>query len=385
MSSCRRRALLAGVLGLLVPLSVSAQERPARAPAVASPEVGADRKVTFRIHAPKAEDVRLSAGDIPGGSGGSPLTKGENGVWEVTVGPVPAGAYRYHFSVDGVATVDPRNPSTSESNNNTWSLVVVPGSDLFDTNDVPHGALAAVTYHSKSLGKARRMHVYTPPGYEKGEGTFPVFYLLHGASDSDASWGSVGRAGIILDNLIAQGKAKPMIMVMPAGHTGAFGFGGRGFQNESFSDDFTKDIRPYVESHYRVKNERSQRAIAGLSMGGMQTLDLAFAKPDDFGYVGVFSSGIFGIAGGFGGAGPNRQWEESHKAVLDDPALKSGLKLLWIGCGKDDFLLGTSRATVEMLRSHGLDLVSKETEGGHTWLNWRDYLAEFAPKLFQGE
>lgn len=382
----RHRALLAvGFLLAFTPLA-RAQERATRPPAVISPEVAADRKVTFRILAPNAENVRLAGGDIPGNGGsGTAFTKGENGVWEATLGPVPAGAYRYHFNVDGVATVDPRNPATSESNNNTWSLVVVPGSDLFDTKDVPHGALAAVTYHSKSLDKPRRMHVYTPPGYERGEGTFPVFYLLHGASDSDASWSTIGRAGIILDNLIAAGKARPMIVVMPAGHTGPFGFGGRGFQNDGFQDDFTKDIRPYIESHYRVKNERSQRAIAGLSMGGSQTLNLAFAEPEEFAYVGVFSSGVFGIAGGLGGAAPNRQWEESHKAVLDDPALKTGLKLLWFGCGEEDFLLSTSRETVKMLQSHGLDVVSKETDGGHTWRVWRDYLAEFAPQLFQGE
>jgi enterochelin esterase family protein len=391
MPRLSRRALLAGVLVLAaVPATAQEANRPARPPQVTSPEVAGDRKVTFRLVAPGAESVRLAAGDIPGNGRGAELSKGDNGVWEATVGPIPAGAYRYHFNVDGVATIDPRNPATSESNNNTWSLVVVPGSDQFDTKDVPHGAVAQVTYHSKALGRPRRMHVYTPPGYEKGEGTYPVFYLLHGASDSDASWSTVGRAGIILDNLIAAGKAKPMLVVMPAGHTGPFGLGGGPPrdrpQRDEFSEDFTQDIRPYVESHYRVQNDRAHRAIAGLSMGGAQTLNLAFAKPDDFAYVGVFSSGIFGIVGRPGGdAAPNRQWEDSHKAVLDDPALKSGLKLLWFGCGKDDFLIQTSRATVDMLKSHGLDVTSKETDGGHTWLVWRDYLAEFAPMLFRGE
>jgi enterochelin esterase family protein len=394
MTVLSRRALLAGAM-LLAALPATAQEpakRPARPPQVLSPEVGADRKVTFRLLAPGAESVRLAAGDIPGNGRGVELTKGEGGVWEATVGPVPAGAYRYQFNVDGVPTIDPRNPATSESNQNTWSLVVVPGSDAFDTRDVPHGAVSQVTYHSKSLGKSRRMHVYTPPGYETGEGTYPVFYLLHGASDSDASWSTVGRAGAILDNLIAAGKARPMIVVMPAGHTGPFTFGGGGSpldrQIDAFGEDFTKELRPHVESRYRVKNDRAHRAIAGLSMGGAQTLNLAFAKPDDFAYVGVFSSGIFGIVGrpgGDAGAAPNRQWEDAHKAVLDDPALKSGLKLLWFGCGEEDFLIQTSRATVDMLTSHGLDVTSKETDGGHTWLNWRDYLAEFAPQLFPGE
>jgi enterochelin esterase family protein len=233
------------------------------------------------------------------------------------------------------------------------------------------------------------MHVYTPPGYEDGEGRFPVFYLLHGASDSDASWSTVGRAGVILDNLIAAGKAKPMIVVMPAGHTGPFRFGPPGensFQRqmEEFADDFVKDVKPYVESHYRVHADRAHRAIAGLSMGGAQTLNVAFDHLGDFGYVGVFSSGIFGIAGGPNGTPPpSTEWEDKHKATLDDDALKSGLKLFWIACGKDDFLVQTSKATEEMFRKHKFDVVSKETGGGHTWSNWRDYLADFGSQLFQ--
>ena len=195
-----------------------------RGPQVVSPEVAADRRVTFRILAPKAQAVRLTGSDIPAVGQGAEMKKDPNGVWEVTLGPIDAGAYRYNFSVDGVSVIDPRSPSISESNTNVWSLVYVPGADFMDTKDVPHGAVAAVTYYSKSLQRFRRMHVYTPPGYELGEGKYPVFYLLHGASDCDDSWTSVGRAGFILDNLIAAGKAKPMVVVMPAGHTGPFMF-----------------------------------------------------------------------------------------------------------------------------------------------------------------
>ncbi len=359
-----------------------------RPPEFASNEVSADRKVTFRIHAPKAEAVRLASSDLPGMGPGSAMKKAENGVWETTVGPVPAGAYRYNFNVDGVTVIDPKNPATSESNANTWSLAIVPGSETFDLKDVPHGAVAKVPYHSSTLKTFRRMHVYTPPGYEKGEGTYPVFYLLHGAMDSDESWTSVGRAAVILDNLIASGKAKPMIVVMPAGHTGTFRFGGGGgnsFQNQmdEFAKDFANDIRPHIEKTYRVKTDRASRAIAGLSMGGAQTLNVAFDTLDDYGYIGVYSSGIFGITGGPGAAGPNTQWEDAHKATLDNADLKSGLKLVWIACGKDDFLAKTSEATVDMLKKHKFDVVSKDSEGGHTWLNWRDYLTEFAPMLFQ--
>ena len=216
------------------------------------------------------------------------------------MGPVPAGTYRYNFQVDGLAVIDPRNPATSESNTNTWSLLTVPGSPVSDLKDVPHGAVAQVPYYSKSLGRFRRMHVYTPPGYEQGSVKLPILYLLHGAFDCDASWSTVGRAGLILDNLIAAGKAKPMIVVMPMGHTGPFRFGPGGSlqkQMDEFARDFTTDLRPLVERTYRVSAERQHRAIAGLSMGGAQTLNIAMGHLDDYGYVGVFSSGVFGIDG----------------------------------------------------------------------------------------
>jgi len=247
---------------------------------------------------------------------------------------------------------------------------------------VPHGAVAAVHYFSKSLQRPRRMLVYTPPGYEKGQGEYPVFYLLHGAGDSDDSWTSVGRAGVILDNLIAAGKARPMVVVIPAGHTGPSRPGGGSSPND-FSRDFSEDLRPYIEKNYRVKTDRSSRAIAGLSMGGGQTLSVAFGNLSDYGYIGVFSSRVFGIAGGRNGGAPSTRWEDAHKATLDDASLKEGLKLVWFGCGKEDFLVQTSKATVDMLTKHKFDVTSKDTDGGHTWLNWRDYLAEFAPMLFQ--
>src|SRR4051794_37359172 len=237
-----------------------------RPPEFASTEVSPERKVTFRLHAPRAEGVRLASSDLPGIGPAAEMKKGDNGVWETTVGPAPAGAYRYTFQVDGLTVNDPRNPATSESNANTRSLVLVPGSETFDLKDVPHGAVAKVSYYSSTLKKFRRMHVYTPPGYEKGQGEYPVFYLLHGAGDSDESWTSVGRAGVILDNLIAAGKAKPMLVVMPAGHTGQFrlgGGGGNSFQKQmdEFAQDFANDVRPYVEKNYRVKADRSNRAI----------------------------------------------------------------------------------------------------------------------------
>jgi enterochelin esterase family protein len=251
-----------------------------------------------------------------------------------------------------------------------------------DTRDVPHGAVAEVTYWSSTLKRFRRLHVYTPPGYESGDGRFPVFYLLHGASDSDDSWSSVGRAGFILDNLIAAGKARPMVVVMPAGHTGPFRFG-QSFGNE-FERDFVNEIMPLVEKRYRVRADRAHRALAGLSMGGAQTLNIGFEQLDKFAYLGVFSSGVFSL-GGRGGtnapAGPS--WEARNKTALADAHLKQGLKLVWFATGKDDFLLKTSQATVELLRKHNFDVKYTETEGAHTWIVWREYLRDFAPRLFQ--
>ncbi len=362
-----------------------------QAPAFVSPEVQADRHVTFRIFAPHAQEVRLTGSDIPGNSPGAALTKGENNVWEVTLGPIDPGAYRYNFNVDGVATIDPRNPSISESNNNVWSLFYVPGAEFMDTRDVPHGTVASATYYSSVLKTWRRMHVYTPPGYELGQGRFPVFYLLHGAGDCDESWTSVGRAGFILDNLIAAKKAKPMVVIMPAGHTsrtpGGRGAGrGPGGQDE-FVEEFLADIQPYAESHYRVYKDRAHRAIAGLSMGGSQTLNIAILHLDLFGYIGVYSSGVLGMGGpGRGGAqtapaGPS--WEERHQAELDNAAARKGLRLLWFSTGVDDRLMPTTKATVEMLKKHGFEPQFHESPGAHTWINWRNYLNEFAPQLFQ--
>ncbi len=344
-----------------------------------------DSTITFRVYAPNASKVMLGGTDIPNlQMPGIEMTKTENGIWKVTVGPIPPGSYRYNFNVDGVFVIDPRNPLTSQSNMNTWSLIHISGSDFMDTKDVPRGAVAEVTYYSKSLQRFRRMHVYTPPGYELGKGKFPVFYLLHGAFDCDDSWSTVGRAGFILDNLIAQEKAKPMVVVMPAGHTGPFHFGQPRSEKDEFVEDFKNDIVSYVESHYRVKKDSKNTAIAGLSMGGGQTLNLIISDMEKYGYIGVYSSGILGITGGgmFGqNTGPS--WEEQHQEVLDNADLKKGIKLFWFATGNEDFLIETSRATVEMLKNHGFDIVYKESSGGHTWINWRDYLYEFSQLLFQ--
>ena len=364
-------------------------------PQFASPEVGVDRKITFRIYAPQADAVRLTASDIPRSAQNSQFARAVNGVWQLTLGPVDPGAYRYNFNVDGVATIDPRNPSISESNNNVWSLVYVPGSELFDTRDIPHGAVAEVTYKSSALGRFRRMHVYTPPGYENGRDRHPVFYLLHGAGDNDDSWSTVGRAGFVLDNLIATRKARPMIVVMPAGHAASAADNAIGqTATDLFVNDFVSDVMPYVEKHYRVLTDRANTAIAGLSMGGGQTLQVAIPRLERFAYIGVYSSGLLGAfpRGGRGAAAPTAptsvqpgatEWEKQNATKLDDAALKRGLRLLWFGTGKEDSLMPTTVATVDLFKRHGFTPVFVESPGGHTWINWRNYLSEFAPQLFK--
>jgi enterochelin esterase-like enzyme len=343
-----------------------------------------DYHVLFRIYAPDAKRVRLSSTDMAGVGWGKEMIKRADGVWEISADSVAPGAYRYNFNVDGISVIDPRNPVTSQSNMNTWSLIYVSGSDFMDIKDVPHGAVAEVTYYSKPLQRFRRMHIYTPPGYESGKGKYPVFYLLHGAFDCDASWSTVGRAGFIIDNLIAEKKVEPMLVVMPAGHTGPFRFGEPLPAVDEFVLDFSREIIPYVEKNYRVYTDRSHRAIAGLSMGGAQTLNIAIADLEMYGYIGVYSSGIFGITGdGRFGNNAGISWEDKNKDALDNARAKKGLQLVWFATGKEDFLVETSRATVEMLKKHGFDVVYQESPGGHTWINWRNYLHEFAPLLFK--
>jgi enterochelin esterase-like enzyme len=376
------------------PTTTTPQRANRRPPQVTSPELSKDRHITFRILAPKADAVTLNAGDIQGNvPGGRNFTKGDNGIWELTVGPVDPGTYRYTFNVSGVPVVDPRNPAYSQSNNNLWSVIHVPGQAFEDEVDVPHGAVAAVHYFSKTLNKDRRMHVYTPPGYERGgDQQYPVLYLLHGSSDSDDSWITVGRANFILDNLIAAGKAKPMIVVMPHGHTSLL-MGGpppaaaapatatgapaaRPAETVAeFDRDFLNEIKPYVESHYRILADRPNRAIAGLSMGGGQSLSISLPHLTDYAYVGVFSAAIFqrNLA----------DWEQQHAAILDDAQAKDGLKLLWLRTGSTDGLLPRTKETVALLSRHGFKPDFQETTGGHVWINWRNYLNEFVPQLFK--
>ena len=346
-----------------------------------SPEVLPDKQVTFRLYAPDARTVKVN-----GEWFNSPeeqknathdLEAGSNGVWSVTIGPLMPGTFRYRFIVDGVQVTDPRNPNSSGSFYYVYSVFSVPGLDYQDIHDVPHGAVASVWYQSKALGILRRMHIYTPPGYEEGKGKYPVFYLLHGAGDADDVWTTEGRAAVNIDNLIAAKQAKPMIVVMPAGHTPSQVPGGApgGMRSRDFEKDFWQDIMPYVESHYRVRLDRNSRAIAGLSMGGMQTLHISMAHLDKFAYIGVVSSGWI------------RQTpeaiEKEYGTELSDVRAQKGLRVFWFATGKGDGLIPSTRTSVEILKKHGFNVELEESNGMHTWINWRDYLHQFAPRLFQ--
>jgi enterochelin esterase-like enzyme len=346
-----------------------------------SPEVLSDKQVTFRLYAPGAKTVT-----VKGEWFNNPekekevehdLQAAPDGVWSVTFGPLMPGTFRYHFVVDGVQVADPRNPLASQELNYVETVVSIPGLDYQDVQDVSHGAVASVWYESKSLGIVRRMHIYTPPGYETSKGEYPVFYLLHGAGGSDDDWTSEGRTNFIMDNLIAAGHAKPMIVVMPAGHTPAKGHDDfmAALKNGEFEKDFVQDIMPYVESHYRVRSGRNNRAIAGLSMGGFQALNISMAHLDKFAYIGVFSSGWFGET--------PESIESKFGAGLDNANAKKGLRVFWFATGKDDSLIPITRSTVDLLKKHGFNVELQESPGMHTWINWRDYLHQFAPRLFQ--
>ena len=346
------------------------------APTVVSPEVRSDRTVTFRIYAPDATQVVLR-----GPGRGPAMVKQSNGIWDTTIGPLAPGVYQYSFGVNGVSVVDPANQDVNETTNGLRNVVVVPGGEWTDMKNVPHGAVAEVHYYSSVLGHERRLHVYTPPGYGTSTERYPVFYLLHGSGDSDQSWNAIGRAGIILDNLIAASRARPMIVVMPNGHTRTGAEMSLPEARMEFVREFSADILPFVEKNYRVRAERSGRAIAGLSMGGGQTLNIGIPHLDQFAYIGVFSAGLAG--GGARGGSTADTFETQNKAVLDNDALKKGLKLLWFGTGKDDATMTSTNNALDLLKKHGFQPVFHPSEGGHTWENWRDYLVIFAGQIFR--
>lgn len=376
---------LAFLLFFGVTFQIHAQEISAmQAPRVVSPEINADQSVTFRVLSENATEVTLN-GSWMGFRETLPLTKGEQGVWSVTTKPLPSSMYHYNFYINGVPAIDPTNSQALRDGTRYASLLMVPGeeAEVFQLNETPHGNISQVWYDSPTLGTDRRMYVYTPPGYTSGSDSYPVLYLLHGAGGDEDAWSSLGRANLILDNLIASGKSKPMIVVMTNGNAWQSstlrnipGQPARTRENAGlfqgkFEKSIVDDVIPYIEKNFRVKADKDHRALAGLSMGGGHTITASITYPGTFGYIGVFSSGIFDA---------NADMAEMEKKFA---ALKaSGVNKYWVACGKEDFVMDSNKRLLSVLAKTDFEHEYFENEGGHTWANWRTYLSMFAPMLF---
>jgi enterochelin esterase family protein len=370
---------------------------------VRSPEVLPDGRVTFRLSAPKATEVLVN-GNWENGRDVA-LTKAESGVWSVTVGPLVSEVWNYTFSVNGVTTLDPGNYHVMRDGTRYMNSVLVPGpgSALYQTGVIPHGAVMEAWYPSAALKMTRRMLVYTPAGYVGGAARYPVLYLFHGGGGDEEAWDGMGSANVIMDNLIAQGKAKPMIVVMPNANAGQYavldvggpppapaGRGGAGAgaapapgggQNYDLSEnEIVNDIIPFVEKNYRTLTGRENRAITGLSMGGGISLNVGLKRLDTFAWVGEFSSGMFGGVSGYA----TFEMEKISPGFYKDPvATNKKLKLLYFSVGADDPRFPFQTKAAEELRSHKIKLIFKTFPGAHEWKVWRNSLADFAPMLFR--
>ncbi len=339
-----------------------------------SPEVNPDRTIVFRLRAPQASQVTLAF------SGTKPMTKDAAGVWTATVGPVEPEIYQYNFVVDGVRILDPANPNLKNGRALDASIVEVPGSPArFDElQPVPHGAVSIRTYNSTPLKKTRKLYVYTPPQYDSQPARrFPVLYLRHGSGDNEENWSSTGRAGVILDNLIAHGKAAPMIVVMPNGDTDGSWAGGSSPEGiELLSQELLGDIIPMIDKTYRVAPGRENRAITGLSMGGGQAFTIGLKHMDLFAWVGEFSSGLV--------SDTEFKLDKHLPGFLDHPdQVNSRLKLLFLSCGTEDPRYSGQLDLGDTLKDHGIRYVWYPTPGVHEWKVWRHALAEFAQRVFQ--
>lgn len=379
MNLPRMFLLLAFVAARLVAQDTKPVTPPSPPPRLVTPEVHSDDSVTFRFRAPNAQEVKLAH---EGAADPIAMQKDENGIWTVNTAALPPGYYGYSILVDGQRNIDPYNPLLQPNLLSTENMVHVPGppSLPWELNDVPHGEIHHHFYRSKVAEDDRDYYVYTPPGYDpSAKTTYPVLYLLHGYSDDASGWTSVGRANVILDNLIAQAKAKPMIVVMPLGYGtmeiitlgwGAWGHTDVRDKNFSrFREALLTEVMPQVETEYRVSKDRNSRAIAGLSMGGSESLLTGLNNVDKFAWIGAFSSG--GLPQPF----------ENDFPSLDSKA-GAQLKLLWIACGTDDRLITLNRNLREWLKQKGIQHTDIETPGMHTWMVWRRNLAEFAQLLF---
>jgi enterochelin esterase-like enzyme len=356
-----------------------------RGPQLLTPEVKPDKTVTLRFRAPNAKEVTL-IGELDGRT--YPMTKDEAGVWSVTIGPLAPDVYNYQFNVDGVIAMDPVNPAVKLGFGGfpPANMFEIPGDEFDDARNVPHGSVRIEAYHSKTLGVPRTIWVYTPPGYDTGNTRYPVFYLLHGSGNTDSSWILTGRANFILDNLIAEGKTKPMIVVTPFGYarqgvnlaperpvtTAAPAGPGTPPGGGPVGKDLLDDVIPFVEQKFRTLKDADSRALGGLSMGGGQSVAIGFSNPDKFHSLVIMSAGA---------TNADQNYPEFFK---DAAATNKKLKLLWVGVGKDDKLVMTgSLALRDALTKGGIKHTFRETEGRHEWVVWRHHLREVAPLLFR--
>lgn len=389
----RKNIILVLLTALSCALPAAGQQAIFTAGGLRSPQVNEDNSVTFRLFAPEAERVAVTGDFISGKDGGwgtAEMIGTDGGVWTWTSGPLAPELYSYAFNVDGLQMTDPSNVFLMRDVRSVMNIFIVPGErgDLYSVNDVPHGTVSKVWYHSRSLGADRRMTVYLPAGYEdSGPRRYPVLYLLHGMGGDEDAWPTLGRAAQILDNLIASGKAEPMIVVMPNGNAAlpsAPGEGPSGLVQPTSDLPKTKDgsyeasfpeIISYVDSHYRTVRKPSGRAIAGLSMGGFHSFHISKEYPGTFGYVGLFSAAV-------------RSLEDSSNPIYSDSDAKlaaqfrDGVSLYYIAIGEDDFLYEENRVLRSYLDTHGYPYEYHESSGGHIWRNWRIYLADFVQKIF---
>ena len=346
-------------------------------PAFESAEVHKDNKITFRYFSVNAKEVKVSTQLA---SGTQPMTKGENGIWSVTLGPVKPDMYPYNFVVDGIQIADPRNTLIFPNEGFQNSIVEITGGTplVHTVQNVPHGTLSYRYYYSPELG-TRPVLIYTPPGYEGDTKTkYPVLYLLHGTTDTEETWTKVGRANIILDNLIAEGKAKPMIIVMPYGRaypkisksSGSL----RNWENlQEIKKDFLNHLFPFVEKNYRTKEDKESRAVAGFSGGGGTSLYIGLNNPDLFSWVCGFAPGML-----------KNEFDRNNEVPFKDPSLTNQrLKLFWIGVGKDDGLYPVISEYLKVLDEKKIKHETFISDGGHTWMNCKLYLATIAQKLFK--
>ena len=352
---------------------------PLRAQPLVSPDVHADGRVTFRLRAPQAREVLLQCEGVPD----APMQRDAQGVWSATTAPLAPDIYDYSFRVDGLRAIDPANPFIQDNLLDLGSLVHVPGpADLpWEINAVPHGVIHRHLYRSAVIGRERPFLVYTPPGYDPAAAKpYPVLYLLHGYSDAEDAWTTVGRANVILDNLIARGQAKPMVVVMPLGYGNdevlAAGWSKartpqvKHDSDVKFGDALLNEVMPQAEKAYRVSPDRAAHAIAGLSMGGRQSLVIGLNALDRFAWISAFSSGEVDSA-----------FASIYPAVGVNTNAR--LRLLWISCGRDDGLLQFNQNLADWLDAQGVRHTWVVTPGAHSWLVWRRNLATLVPLLFQ--